>query len=374
MKVLILSPSLAVHGGIQRYTRILSRALQDLYGRDHVTLWAIPQTRKSPSGHTRVTLSERIRFVLGAWTRAWNHRPDWILCTHVSLAPVAQGLSSTFSVAYGVVAHGVEVWGTLPHWKRRALRRAHRIIAVSRWTAQLIRERQGIPKQRISILPNPLDPRLLETPPDRAWLRTLGLEDRPFLLTVGRLSIEERYKGQDVVIQAMQKLRHSFPDLRYLIIGDGEDRDRLMRLVQTLGVQDRVLFVGTVKDPQLVAAYQACQAFVMPAQTIVDPKAPKGEGFGLVYLEAMAFGKPVIGPNVGAPVEVIHHGEHGLLVDPTEPSAVAEAIRQMMQAPERAKRMGQQARQWVLREFSFARFRERWQCLLETPMATGGDS
>jgi len=97
----------------------------------------------------------------------------------------------------------------------------------------------------------------------------------------------------------------------------------------------------------------------MPARTELDAQVPRGEGFGIVFLEAMAHGKPVVGPRVGAPAEFIRSGEHGLLVDPTDSREVAEAIIELLEDPARARRMGDAAREWVVREFSFDRFCER---------------
>jgi phosphatidylinositol alpha-1,6-mannosyltransferase len=96
----------------------------------------------------------------------------------------------------------------------------------------------------------------------------------------------------------------------------------------------------------------------------VDDHAPKGEGFGIVFLEAMAFGKSVIGPNYGAPTEFIRHGEHGLLVDPGSPEEIAEALIALLIWPDLARRMGKAGREWVRQEFSFERFKERMEHIL----------
>jgi phosphatidyl-myo-inositol dimannoside synthase len=97
----------------------------------------------------------------------------------------------------------------------------------------------------------------------------------------------------------------------------------------------------------------------MPARTDLDPHAPRGEGFGIVFLEAMAHGRPVVGPRIGAPAEFIRSGEHGLLVDPTDPREVADALVELLGDPERARWMGDAAKDWVALEFSFERFCER---------------
>src|SRR5262249_42864661 len=123
----------------------------------------------------------------------------------------------------------------------------------------------------------------------------------------------------------------------------------------------------------LAACYQACSVFVMPARTVLGDSDPKGEGFGIVYLEAMAWGKPVIVPDYGAPAEIIRHGEHGLHVDPESPAAVAQALVRLLTSPEERQRMGDQARDWVNREYSFARFRSRLASILEIGTMGGAE-
>ncbi|MFQ5874898.1 MAG: glycosyltransferase, partial [Dehalococcoidia bacterium] len=200
---------------------------------------------------------------------------------------------------------------------------------------------------------------LLGIVPDVELMTRLGADGHRMVLTVGRLAASERYKGHDVVLQAMPTLLEEVPDVTYLVVGDGDDRARLERFAQELGVQDHVMFVGQATDAELAACYQACEAFVMPAQTVLNDHKPKGEGFGLVFLEAMGFGKPVVGPNHGAPTEFIRNGEHGFLVDPEDPEAVAQALARLLASPERAHRMGEAGREWVMCEYSYEGFRSR---------------
>ena len=110
--------------------------------------------------------------------------------------------------------------------------------------------------------------------------------------------------------------------------------------------------------------YRRCEVFLLPARTVIDPDNPKGEGFGIVFLEAMAFGKPIIGPNYGAPAELIRHGECGFLVDPEDPAAVADALLHLLNAPQEAKSMGESASRWVRQEYSFNSLCQRLEKLL----------
>jgi phosphatidyl-myo-inositol dimannoside synthase len=142
-------------------------------------------------------------------------------------------------------------------------------------------------------------------------------------------------------------------------VGDGDDRSRLESRARDLEIAGSVRFAGSVSPEELAVCYDRCRIFAMPARTDLDGSVPRGEGFGIVFLEAMARGKPVVGPRMGAPAEFISSGVHGLLVDPTDPREVADALVELLADPARARRMGNAAKEWVSLEFSFERFCER---------------
>ena len=148
-------------------------------------------------------------------------------------------------------------------------------------------------------------------------------------------------------------------DAVYWIAGGGDDRPRLESKARELGIASSVRFTGAVSPEELAVCYHRCSVFAMPARTELDAREPRGEGFGIVYLEAMAHSKAVVGPRVGAPAEFICAGEHGLLVDPANAVEVANALIELLEDPERARRMGEAARKFVTREFSFESFCKR---------------
>jgi len=265
------------------------------------------------------------------------------------------------------VAHGIEVWGGLPYWKRRALREADRILAVSAFTRQRLIERHQVPSSGVLVFPNAVDDTLLNISPDLEGLARLGLNGRKVILTVGRLAASERYKGHAVVLQALPAVLAQVRDVVYLIAGDGDDRPRLENLARELGVQDHVLFLGCVTGPKLAACYHACHVFALPAQTVMDDQAAKGEGFGIAFIEAMAFGKPLVGPNYGAPTEIIRHAENGLLVNPESPNEVASALLTLLTQPELARRMGERGRLRVEQEYSLGAMVRRLEQVLAAP-------
>jgi phosphatidylinositol alpha-1,6-mannosyltransferase len=138
-------------------------------------------------------------------------------------------------------------------------------------------------------------------------------------------------------------------------------------LADALGLRQNVIFTGRVSDSELAALYHRSDVFALPARTALSEREAKGEGFGIVFLEAMAFGKPIIGPNQGAPSEIIHHGRHGLLVNPEDSSAVAEALVDLLTNPGKAHDMGQAGGDWVRKQYSYGSFREKLKGILPDP-------
>jgi len=179
-------------------------------------------------------------------------------------------------------------------------------------------------------------------------LARFGLEGKRILLTLARLV--ER-KGQDKVIEALPLVKKEIPDVRYVICGRGNDEARLRRIVAEKGVEGEVVFAGFVPNEERGAFYDACDVYVMPSREIPD----KGdiEGFGMTYLEANAFGKPVIGGRSGGVSEAVIDGVTGLLVDPCDVEAIAGACIRLLRNSELAGRLGMQGRERVEKEFSW---------------------
>ena len=144
-----------------------------------------------------------------------------------------------------------------------------------------------------------------------------GLVGKQVILTVSRLAQSERYKGHDEIIELMPELLVELPDLMYLIVGDGDDRPRLDRKVRRLGLQRQVVFAGYVDEAEKANHYRLADVFAMPG---------RGEGFGIVYLEAMACGIPVIGSSLDGSRDALRHGELGRLVSPDRPEEIRMAL------------------------------------------------
>ena len=362
VKTLVLAPSLARPGGIQRYTETLTRALGDLLGSQNVRRMTSPEVSKV-DGQLKLTAGAKWRFAAQALREAAYWRPDLIVCVHRGLAPIGWLAGKLGRRPYWVIVHGIEAWHPLPHLMRASLRQADLVVTTSAFSHQQVMTLHQLSPEHMTRLPCVLDSRLLKLGSAENSLRGRLPEGRRLILTVARLAASEQYKGHDIVLRALPRVLARVPDTTYLIVGDGDDRPRLEAMARQLDVEAHVVFTGDVTEAELAACYRASEVFVLPARTQLGDH-PQGEGFGIVFLEAMAFGKPVIGPNYGAPVEIIRHGEHGLLVDPEDPEAVARALIQLLVAPDAARSMGRAASQWVAREYSYECFRERIRRLL----------
>jgi phosphatidyl-myo-inositol dimannoside synthase len=296
------------------------------------------------------TGSERgkARFAVTA-LRAARRRAKLVVATHPNLAPVAQALRVFAQEAKTVVcAHGMEVWEPLSGWRQRVLRTTDLILAPSRDTANHVEFEQEVPGERIRVLPWALDPQFEDLLKTRALLTPpVDFPEGRVILTVGRWLAEERYKGMDTLITALPRLLTEWPDLQVVAVGEGDDQGWLEGIAEGRGVRRHVHFLSGLSYPEIAACYSACEVFALPS---------RGEGFGLVYLEAMACGKPVIGGAHGGAPEVIEDGKTGYLVQHGDVSQLATSLETLLSDAELRNEMGARGRERVERDFQFSGF------------------
>lgn len=232
------------------------------------------------------------------------------------------------------------------------LRNAERVIVISNFTRDAV-EALGVPRERTAMIRPKVDLAQFGVPVDvDAFKAKEGLAGKRVILTVGRLV--ER-KGMDRVIEALPEIARSVPDVAYVIVGEGKDESRLRELAQRHGVADRVLFPG---NRNVVAFYHACDVFAMISRYIVE----RGdvEGFGVVYLEANACRKPVVGGNSGGVPDAVVDGETGLLVEADDVPGVAAALARLLNDAELRRRMGEAGHARVKREFTLDKYGEEF--------------
>jgi phosphatidyl-myo-inositol dimannoside synthase len=261
-------------------------------------------------------------------------------------------LHRRFGIPYLCYVHGEEIAimrqsRELTWMMNRVLGSAQMVIANSRNTCAVLQERCGVPADQIRLLYPGVDvDRFIPVERDAKVRKALGWDDRPVVLTVGRLQAR---KGQDRLILATKQLRESFPDLLYVIVGDGEERQRLEQLVRENHLENHVQFRFDSRDEELIHCYQQCDMFALPNREVNGDF----EGFGMVLLEAEACGRPVIAGTSGGTAETMQVPATGRLVCCDRPEPLANLIAEMLSDRERLEVMGQAARRWVLENFDW---------------------
>jgi phosphatidylinositol alpha-1,6-mannosyltransferase len=254
-------------------------------------------------------------------------RPDAIVSGHAVTAPAAALVKRVTGAPVLQYLHADEARHR-PRLLRFAMTRADAVAAVSDHARRLA-EDAGCKPERVHVIHPGVDQP--EYPPNGAR------SDQPTIVTVARM--QAAYKGHDTMIRALTAIRARVPDVRWVAIGDGRLRPELERLAQTLGVRDAIEFTGRVSDADRDQWLDSAHVFAMPSR--LPPGGRGGEGFGIVYLEAGSRGLPVVAGDVGGAVDAVASGDTGLLVDPEDHSAVAEAIVELLLDPDRARRLGE---------------------------------
>ncbi len=277
---------------------------------------------------------------------AMGDRPDLILCGHLHFAPVALALRRLAGISYWVFVYGIDAWNVRNPLQRAALRHADRIISISGYTRDRLLTEQRLDLSQIALLPCMVDAdRFRPAPKPDYLLQRYGLRpDQPVVLTVARLVGGTRHKGYDAVLEALPHIRQALPRVHYVLVGKGGDRPRIEVKIAELGLQDCVTLAGFVPDAELCDHYNLCDVFAMPS---------RGEGFGIVYLEAIACGKPALGGNQDGAIDALAQGELGALVDPTDTEAIAHTLIQILQGTYPNPLLYQPA---ALREGAIARY------------------
>jgi phosphatidylinositol alpha-1,6-mannosyltransferase len=358
-KIIGLFPELLGSGGVQEVGRMMAAALTRIAARKD---WSVDiLSLNDPAGSHSIDFAgqtysfrgfgrAKLSFVLssiGSTRAAAKCGPPTILAAHPNLA-VPVYLMRRFSrrAKTIVIAHGVEVWKPLRFYRRRALLRADLVLAPSRDTIQRLIDVQGVLPDRARRLAWPLSPGFLLMADDPASLVVPSTFPKKgsIILTVGRWASTERYKGADELIRAIPQLWGSVPDIQLVAVGGGDDLPRLREIANNLGLADRVHFLQNHSREEVAACYAHSDVFALPST---------GEGFGLVFLEAMAFSKAVVGVAVGGATDLIENGVNGLLVAPNDAGSLAAALSRLLSDQALRSRMGARGAAIVREKFRF---------------------
>ncbi|MCO5168005.1 MAG: glycosyltransferase family 4 protein [Planctomycetes bacterium] len=346
--ILLLAPALLGHDGVSGVSLTAWRELARATPTRALSLHDISGALSGQGITGEEARGSRARFAARILAQAIVGCPGIVLAMHAHLAPAALPLR-TRGARLIVFLHGIEAWTRLRGVRRLALASADLLVANSRHTLRRFHEANP----SLVTVPAAICPLGIAAPPPRLRAR-LAPDDGPAALIVGRLHPDERYKGHDLLLEIWPRVLRCVPDARLIVVGDGEDRPRLQARAGALGVAGRMSFVGRAAPDVLSGLYEDSAFFALPSQ---------GEGFGLVYLEAMAFGRACVGGR-GAAEEVIEHERTGLIVDPADRDAVTGALVRLFLDPGLRQRLGDAGRARQQRHFTAAAFGQRLRALL----------
>ena len=365
----------ASEGGIQSYVKDIFKAYQSITaGTNSPPQAEVLLLRDSPDCNnpyesknlkfyylkTENPGLNRLKFATVLLTRLLQKRPQRVFCGHIKLAPLIQILCQPLGIPYTILTYGKEVWEPLGPKYQTAMSKAESIWTISRYTRDRTCEINQLNPENFQIVPCTVDENIFTTGPGpQDLLEQYNLVGAKILMTVARLRSTDIYKGVDVTIQALPQIAKTFPNVKYLVIGRGDDRSRLAKLADDLGVTERVIFAGFVPTENLAEHYQLADAYVMPSQ----------EGFGIVYLEALACGVPVLAGDADGSADPLQDGKLGWRVPHRDSAAVAVACVEMLRGKD--KRCD---RRW-LREQTLAKFsfESLCQCLQGIFKPSGSD-
>ena len=263
----------------------------------------------------------RLNFAAQILINLVQKRPERVFCGHINLAPLIQTLCELLGIPYTILTYGKEVWETLPPKYRIAMSKADSIWTISRYTRDRTCYNNQLNSVKFQIVPCVVDGDIFTIgSKSEDLLAKYNLTGAKILMTVARLRSTDIYKGVDVTIQALPQIAKTFPNVKYLVIGRGDDRSRLAQLAADLGVAERVIFAGFVPQENLASYYRLADAYLMPSQ----------EGFGIVYLEALACGLPVLAGDADGSADPLQDGKLGWRVPHRDRSAVAVACIEML--------------------------------------------
>jgi glycosyltransferase involved in cell wall biosynthesis len=328
--IALLTDGFGGRGGIAKFNRDFLTALCALPAVDRIDCvyrHAPESNGNSPANLHTLWGATRGKIFFAVYAIFLAIRPQrvaMVVCGHLNLLVLAWAIAKIRRAKLLCVLHGVEGWqpngNRLVNW---LVRHADVYVVVSVLTQRRFQAWSGVSADRFALLPNCFESGVFAPGlKDPALLARYGVSaDAQVLMTLGRLAGRERYKGFDEIIDLLPDLH---PEIVYMIVGDGDDRQRLESKARELGVSERVVFTGYVGDAEKAAHYRLADAFLL---------AGRGEGFGIVLLEAMACAIPCIGSALDGTAEALREGQLGLVIDPTNRKALRDAIEASLRKP-----------------------------------------
>lgn len=285
-----------------------------------------------------------------------NKRFNLILCCHINLMPLAWLIGKLLRIPVVLEIYGIEAWQPRGKWLAEKLSTtAESIISISEYTRVRYLSWANLNPGKCKLLPNAIHVEQYgQGEKSETLINRYGLEGKKTVLTLGRIVSKERAKGFDEVLDVLPELIEEYPNLIYIIAGDGEYYPALKEKVENLELSKHVIFTGMVEESEKADLYRLADVYAMPS---------RGEGFGFVFLEAMACGVPVIASKVDGSREAVLDGQLGGIVDPDKPeelkNEIVKAFGKPREIPEK------------LEYFSFHNFSERLYSIIDEVVADG---
>jgi glycosyltransferase involved in cell wall biosynthesis len=352
-------------GGIEKVCRIAGKALYEIDEESTDTtvkifsLYDAPaevNTNYFPSAIFSGFSKQRYPFLRSAIKQGGSSR--MVILSHINLLIVGYFIKLISpKTKLVLIAHGIEVWNELPWWKKTMLLKCDKVLPVSEFTKNKMLQLYRLPEKKFTVLNNSLDPFLsppLNQPKNVQLLNRYGINiNDNVLMTLTRMSSTERYKGYDEVMQAVHDMKEKYPTTKYLLVGkyDAIEKQRLDELISRLCLKDQIILTGFIPDEELAAHYALADLYIMPSQK---------EGFGIVFIEAMFYGKPVIAGNLDGSADALDNGNLGILVNPDDSREITAAIIKVMEN----KNGFIPNRQQVMDKFSYPVYKEKLRKIL----------
>jgi len=336
-------------GGIAELSRQVFRSLREMHQNGQIELNVHVLEEAGPPEDDDLLTGDNLHFIRWFGGHRWKFalslvaaNSDLQLMDHVGLARLPGLMPRFLRKNYLLLIHGIEIWDNHRADYRRSAMKASLLIANSEYTAGKVRARYpNLPEIQVCHPGKDIPVGGRHAGDDGVNRPHGGLQQDPqgglqpgphAILIVGRLSAEQNHKGHDHLLEAMPLILQSVPDAQLVIAGEGDDQPRLENKVRELGLTDQVIFTGWVEEDELHRLYADCAVFAMLST---------GDGFGLVFLEAMAHGTACVGLKTGSAAEIIEDGKTGVLVDRDDPRELAERLTEILSDPVHRTRLGQ---------------------------------
>ena len=344
MRVLALvSDAYGGRGGIALYNRNFLKALCEHPKIEEV--WAIPRTityglEELPRKLIYLTSAagSKLKYLFACVRIAFSsQRPDIIFCCHLHLLPFAYLLKMVFKCPVIPILYGVEAWTPTSRSAVNYLcRKLSGFISIRKLTANRFIDWAELSHVKFYYLPNCIDETQYGIAPKRLdLLERYGIKGKTVIMTAGRLDRAEidRNKGFDEILEVLPELRKRVPNLVYIIMGDGDDQERMAKKAEALGVGDMVAFTGYIRDAEKADHYRLADAFAMPGSNKIFDRYP----YRFVFLEALACGVPVVGCRLEDESEANDPDAQNLIiqVDPNNKEEIAQGILDALSLPKR---------------------------------------